>query len=97
MPGKRANDATTARINIGWTETRLLPLKVAGKIAGLSPATLYRLEAAGKLRFRRLGGRTLVETASLVELIDGSETWTASDMGAAARKARGERAAAGWQ
>lgn len=97
MPGKRAIDAAPNNLDIHWTERRLLPLKAAAKIIGLSPATLYRLEADGRLKFRRLGGRTLVDTPSLIELIDGSEEWTASDAGSAARAARADRANAAWQ
>ncbi|QDC01712.1 hypothetical protein [Mesorhizobium sp. 8] len=97
MPGKQAVDVAPANSDVPWTERRLLPLKLAGQIAGLSPATLYRLEAGGRVKFKRLGGRTLVEVASLIVLIDGSEDWTASDHGAAGRAKRAERAAQGWQ
>src|SRR5690606_28530771 len=96
MPGKQAADVAPANSDIHWTERRLLPLKLAAQIAGLSPATLYRLEAGGRVKFKRLGGRTLIETSSLIALIDGSENWTASDHGAAGRAKRAERAREAW-
>lgn len=97
MPSKQVVDVTPPNLNIHWRDRVFLPLKAAANIAGISPASLYRFEARGDLKFRRLGGRTLVETASLVRLLDSSEDWTASEAGSAARKARTERAAAEWQ
>lgn len=97
MPGKQAADAAPANPDIHWTDRRLLPVKIAAQVAGLSSATMYRLESQGRVKFKRLGGRTLVETASLIELIDSSEDWTASEHGAAARAARSARCRSAWQ
>jgi excisionase family DNA binding protein len=47
----------------------LLPLKVACQYAGFGPTTAYKLIAAGKLDARKLGGKTLITTASLDALI----------------------------
>lgn len=41
----------------------------AARISGLSRATLYRHHAASRLRFVKVGGRTLVDAASLRKLL----------------------------
>ncbi len=53
--------------------TRAAPLthtlNDAAHITGLSRSTLYRHALAGRLRLVRVGGRTLVDAASLRELL----------------------------
>ena len=44
----------------------------AARISGLSRATLYRHAAAARLRFVRVGGRTLVNGASLRALLEAA-------------------------
>ena len=44
-------------------------LNDAAHITGLSRSTLYRHAAAGSLRLVRVGGRTLVDAASLRALV----------------------------
>lgn len=44
-------------------------LAAAAAVSGLSRSTLYRHAAAGRLRLVRVGGRTLVDAASLRVLI----------------------------
>ncbi|MDB5507726.1 MAG: hypothetical protein JWL93_195 [Hyphomicrobiales bacterium] len=80
-----------------WRASLYQSMQAAAKITGVSPASLYRLEAEGKLKLRRLAGRTLVETASLIALADMAEPWTASQRGDEARRARVSRARAAWQ
>jgi hypothetical protein len=80
-----------------WRETANLPLPRAAEIAGVSPAALYGYEKQGRLTFRRLAGRTLVSTESLIALVDKAEPWTPSTRGKEARAKRSERAAASWQ
>jgi hypothetical protein len=70
---------------------------MAGEIAGISPASIYRLADEGQLSLRRLAGRTLVQTKSLVALLDKAETWTANDRGKEARAKRKEIARAALQ
>lgn len=77
-----------ARPQTPWQERSLLPLKTAGEIAGISPASIYRLADEGQISLRRLAGRTLVQTATLVALLDKAEPWTANDRGKEARAAR---------
>lgn len=52
---------------------RLIPLTHtmtdASSVTGLSRSTLYRHAAAGKLRLVKVGGRTLVDAASLRALV----------------------------
>ncbi len=43
----------------------------AARVSGLSVATLRRHEKAGRLRFYKVGGRTLVATGSLHALLTG--------------------------
>lgn len=91
-PGKLPPSAA-----VPWREREFLTLQVAAEIAGISIAMLYRLEADGKLPFRRFAGRTLVRTADFVPLLEGAEAWTASERGAGGRAKRAELARARWQ
>ena len=77
-----------------WRERPLLPLKLASEIVGVSVASLYNFVDQGRLRFRQLGGRTLVETKSLIALVDNAEEWKPSDRGKEARAKRKELARA---
>jgi predicted DNA-binding transcriptional regulator AlpA len=82
--------------SIPWRDRPFLPLLSAAELLGLSPSSLYRLETEGKLRFRRLGGRTLVAVDTIVALIDTADDWAPSERGAAARAKRSERARERW-
>lgn len=73
-----------------WRDSALMPLKRAAHVLGISVAGLYRLESEGALKFRRLGGRTLVRTGGVIALADAEEPWTASAAGTAARARRAE-------
>ena len=86
-----------ARPQTPWQERSLLPLRMAGEIAGISPASIYRLADEGRISLRRLAGRTLVQTRSLVALLDQAEPWTANDRGKEARAKRKEIARAALQ
>ena len=48
-------------------------LNHAATITGLSRSTLYRHASAGRLRLVRVGGRTLVDAASLRELVGAGQ------------------------
>jgi hypothetical protein len=71
-----------------WRDRPLLQLKTASEIAGVSPASLYRFSDEGKLKLRELGGRTLVDTKSLIALIDSAADWTPKNRGGEARQKR---------
>ncbi|MGB3045019.1 MAG: hypothetical protein WBB98_17740 [Xanthobacteraceae bacterium] len=99
MPEKQTKieSATVCRVSrrasLGVAETRwqdraMLSLQLAAEIAGISVASLYRAAGEGRLILRRLEGRTVVETASLIELLDAAEIWTPSDRGKEARAKR---------
>ena len=81
---------------IPWRERMRLPVNLAAQIAGVSPASLYKFESQGRLAFRRLGGRTVVVTESLIALIENDEAWAASERGSAARAKRSERSSQAW-
>lgn len=85
--------------DIPWRERPFLPLKTAALLLGVSSASVYRLEAEGQLKFRRIAGRTLVDGPSLSQYVDAAATddWAPSEQGAAAREKRRERAKAGWR
>jgi hypothetical protein len=55
---------------------------------------MYRLADEGKISFRRLAGRTLVDTASLIALLNSAENWKPSNRGKEARAARKQVTAA---
>lgn len=71
-----------------WRDRPLLPLKLASEIVGVSPASLYRFADEGRLRFRQLAGRTLVDTKSLIALADGAVDWKPQSRGKEARAKR---------
>jgi hypothetical protein len=79
-----------------WRELPLLQVRAASQILGLSTASVYGLAHAGRLKLKRLAGRTLVETKSLVEVIDSATDWTPSPRGAAAVAKRSARARQSW-
>lgn len=68
----RADKTTVRSARVPWRDRPLTTLQAAAEISGLSTGTLYRFEKAGKLSFKRLGGRTLVDTQSLIELVDSA-------------------------
>jgi len=45
--------------------------KEAAEALGVSRATIYRLHDSGRLRFVKVGRRTLIPTSLLYELLDG--------------------------
>lgn len=63
---------------IPWRERPLTTMQAAAKLAGLSVASLYRLASEGKLSLVRLAGRTLIETPTLIRVVEGVEPWTPS-------------------
>lgn len=63
----------------------MLRLQLATEIAGISVGSLYRAASEGALSLRRLEGRTVVETANLIELLNATEIWTPSMRGKEAR------------
>jgi hypothetical protein len=71
-----------------WRDRPLLPLKVAAEIVGVSVGSLYRFADEGRLKFRTLAGRTLVDTKSLIVLADSAQDWTPKDVGKEARAKR---------
>lgn len=71
-----------------WRDRPFLQLKVASEIVGLSIASLYRFSDQGRLRFRVFGGRTLVDTKSLIALVDTAQEWVPRDRGKEARAQR---------
>ena len=50
----------------------LVPIGRSKPAFGWSRSTSYRLAAAGKLRVRKIGSGSYVETASALELIDAA-------------------------
>jgi hypothetical protein len=66
--------------SIPWRERPLHSMQVAATIVGVSRASLYRLASEGRLTLKRLAGRTLVETQSLIALIDTAEDWTSTQL-----------------
>ena len=60
---------TTPRNSTPRPEPLSYTLNAAAAASGLSRSTLYRHGAAGKLRLVKVGGRTLVDAASLRALV----------------------------
>lgn len=76
-----------------WRATELLTLQAASLALGISIAGVYRLQAAGRVEFRRLAGRTLAVTRDVIAAADHAAAWSPSEVGAAARARRLEIAA----
>ena len=84
--------------SIPWRERALITLPNASAVGGISISRLYEFEKEGRLRFRRLGGRTLLEVRTLVELIDSLPQWTPqTERTEAAVAARSARAKQQWR
>jgi hypothetical protein len=81
--------------SIPWRERALVTLPNASEVSGISISRLYEFEKEGRLRFRRLGGRTLLEVHSLIALIDSLPQWTPqtkrTEAAVAARAARAKQ------
>lgn len=74
-----------------WRDVEFHSVKRAAEIVGLSTASIYALEAQGKLEFRRIAGRVLIPTSSLAGVVDGAEPWQALPRGNRARAAGGQQ------
>jgi hypothetical protein len=84
--------------SILWRERALITLSNASAVGGISISRLYEFEKEGRLRFRRLGGRTLLEVRSLIALIDSLPQWTPQTKRTeAAVMARSARAGQQWK
>lgn len=81
---------------LDWRQIPFHNLKTASRIAGLSIASLYAGARDGRLTFKKLSGRTLVETNSLLEFIESATDWAPSSRSAAAVSERLVRAAERW-
>jgi predicted DNA-binding transcriptional regulator AlpA len=82
---------------IPWRDRPLLRMQEGSKVSGLSTASLYRAASEGRLTLKRLYGRTLIETPSLIALINSAEDWVRSGRADKAHAARTERSRAAWQ
>lgn len=80
-----------------WRQRPRLRMTEAAEIACLSPASLYSLARDGRLELRKIAGRTVVDTQSLIKLIENDEPWTPSKRGAAARLKRSKENASRWR
>jgi hypothetical protein len=66
-------------------------------VAGCSTGQIYNLARTGRLVLKKLAGRTLVDTSSLIAFIDSAEPWSPSDRNKAANAARVKSARAAWE
>jgi excisionase family DNA binding protein len=74
-----------------WRERIGVPPKEAAALFGKSVSAVYRLAERGELRLVKFGGTTLVETQSLIAMVDAP--WRPSRRAAKARAVRAERRA----
>ena len=89
--------AHAPRPDVPWRDRPLINMQTAATIAGISTASLYRYADEGKVTLRKLAGRTLVDTASLIKLVDGAVAYTPSTRTAKACASRIEHARAAWE
>ena len=66
----------------------MLSLQLASELSALSVASLYRASDDKRLVLRKLYGRTLVVTSSLIDLLQSAEEWTPLTRGKEARAKR---------
>jgi hypothetical protein len=91
---RKAAPQTKSSIHAGnpdrnaWRKTEHQTLQAASQIAGVSVTSLYRAQNEQRLHFKRLCGRVVVTTESLIELVDSAEDWQPSGKGKEARAAR---------
>ena len=88
------NFPRTKSAEIPWRERPHVTMQNAAQIAGVSVPSLYRFASNGKLVLKRLGGRTLVDTPSLIALTETAEVWspsTQTQKACESRKAAEER------
>jgi hypothetical protein len=72
-PAKGATILQTAKHSGGKREPLTYTLQVASSISCLSEDTLRRRAKEGRLQLRKVGGRTLVDAASLHRLLGLAE------------------------
>lgn len=91
---KSIRDKAQSDVRVGpalpWRETAYLSMQIGGAVVGVSVTSMYRFAEEGKLKLRTLAGRTLIDTKSLIALIDGAEDWKPTNRGAEARAKRRE-------
>lgn len=87
----------TAASALPWRQRAFVNLKLGGEVLGVSSTSIYRLAGQGKLILKRVAGRVVLDTTSVVALVDAAEDWSPSDRGSAGRKRRNELAQARWQ
>jgi hypothetical protein len=80
-----------------WRDRPFLQLKTASEIVGVSVASLYNFSDRGELKLREFGGRTLVDTKSLIALIETAADWVPKNRGSEARAKRKEIARAAFR
>jgi hypothetical protein len=68
-----------AQPDVPWQSRPLIPINVASQVSGNSPTQIYRHASQGRIELRKLGGRTLVVTSTLLALIASAEPWTPSE------------------
>lgn len=77
---------------VPWRERAFHSTRSASEISGVSVGSIYNLAARGQLVLKRIAGRTLVDTESLVSLLQQAEDWTPSSRAAGAVGKRSESA-----
>ena len=88
--------ATVGTTDIPWSDRPFQTMQNGSKLSGVSIAALYGAAAEGRLALKRLRGRTLIETASLISFLQDAEAWTPSGRTRQAVAKRVEEARASW-
>jgi hypothetical protein len=96
-PARRARRQDTTTVptisrHVPWRERPVLTMEAAAELLGCSRAKVYDIAAPkGDIRLKKLNGRTLVETASLIAHLERAEDFVPSGRdlrGAALARAR---------
>ena len=80
-----------------WWQKPFHRVKSTADLLGCSSTQVYRLAGEGHLVMKRLAGRVVIETSSIVNLAQVAEDWTPSTRGEAGRRKRSELAAERWR
>ena len=79
-----------------WRDRPFLSIQNAAELCACSAAKLYGMEKAGLLTFKRLGGKTLIATPSLIAYLDTAEAWVPSKRAEKATAAARKASASAW-
>jgi len=87
-PTRALRAASPIGVTASWRDLPYQTVANAARIGGCSPAKIYAYLHFGDLRAVKLGGKTLIETGSLVALLSRATRWQSDRIRVAAANKR---------